>query len=149
MNQWNNDVAGNLNYLLIYYTAFVQSLRYAHWNVKWQTFHSDHSFFEELYNLVSENIDEVAERIRFLNDKPITKLSTIVSYVDSKFNIDEDYTQEDLYLVLEEELTTILNILDNCITSDHFGSDHVSQDMLIGQKWELEKKMWMIRSILS
>ena len=63
-------LAEKLNELLANYSVFYQNTRGSHWNVKGEKFFELHLKFEELYNDLLFQIDEVAERILTLGYSP-------------------------------------------------------------------------------
>ncbi len=63
-------LAKNLNELLANYSIFYQNVRGFHWNIQGQKFFELHIKFEELYNNLILKMDEIAERILTLGEKP-------------------------------------------------------------------------------
>src|SRR6056297_1340775 len=74
------DVVTTLNKLLANYQVHYQKLRNFHWNVEGKDFFELHEQFEEEYDAVKLQIDEIAERIRVFGKKPI---STMQGYLDA------------------------------------------------------------------
>ncbi len=66
-----SEVISQLNRLLSSYQIFYSNVRGYHWNVKGEHFFSLHVKFEELYNEVQLQIDEIAERILTLGGTPL------------------------------------------------------------------------------
>ena len=69
------EIVLNLNKLLANYHVHYQKLRNFHWNVEGPEFFELHQKFEEQYNEVKVNIDDIAERIRIFDKKPMSTLS--------------------------------------------------------------------------
>ncbi|MEZ5023004.1 MAG: DNA starvation/stationary phase protection protein [Chitinophagales bacterium] len=69
------ELVTTLNKLLSNYQVHYQKLRKFHWNVEGQDFFELHEVFEEEYNSVKENIDDVAERIRVFGKFPIATMA--------------------------------------------------------------------------
>jgi starvation-inducible DNA-binding protein len=59
----SKELAKKLNVLLASYSIFYQNVRGYHWNLKGGNFFELHLKFEELYNMLSTKIDDIAERI--------------------------------------------------------------------------------------
>ena len=63
------EIVVSLNTLLANYQVFYNKLRNFHWNIEGPDFFELHEEFENEYNMVKENIDIVAERIRVFGVK--------------------------------------------------------------------------------
>ncbi len=64
-------IAVKLNELLADYEVFYQNLRGFHWNVVGRDFFQLHLKYEEMYDAAFASIDEVAERILTLGQRPL------------------------------------------------------------------------------
>ncbi len=134
-----------LNHLLAAFTVSAQNSRFCHWNVVGPVFEDNHEMFGDLYEYLSDTIDTFAERIRALNAFPMTKLSDY---------LEETSLQEyNLPLSAPEMQKAILADLEHISSEMHqfildTESDHVTQDMIIGSKAEIDKKAWMFRAML-
>ena len=64
------EIVTALNKLLASYHIHYQKLRNYHWSVIGPDFFDLHEKFEEQYNVVQVNIDDIAERIRVFGKKP-------------------------------------------------------------------------------
>lgn len=71
----SKKVVDGLQQLLADYHVFYANLRGLHWNIQGKHFFGLHEKFEELYDVVGEQIDEVAERILTLGGVPAHNLS--------------------------------------------------------------------------
>lgn len=67
----SKQLASKLNELLANYQLFYINTRGFHWNITGEKFFELHSKFEELYNDALVKIDEIAERIRTLDQIPL------------------------------------------------------------------------------
>ncbi|TRW48476.1 DNA starvation/stationary phase protection protein [Aliidiomarina halalkaliphila] len=74
------SLADKLNQLLANYQVFYMNVRGFHWNVRGEKFFELHVKFEETYNDLLLKIDEVAERILTLGQRPRHAYS---AYLDS------------------------------------------------------------------
>lgn len=61
-------LADNLNDLLANYQLFYSNVRGFHWNITGEKFFELHAKFEEIYNDALLKIDEIAERVRTLDE---------------------------------------------------------------------------------
>jgi starvation-inducible DNA-binding protein len=67
-----------LNELLANYQIFYMNVRGFHWNIKGEQFFELHVKFEETYNDLLLKVDEIAERILTLGQRPMHAYSTYI-----------------------------------------------------------------------
>ncbi len=142
-------VAGILSKLLADEYVLYTKTRNYHWNVVGLHFNDLHKFFEEQYNQLSDDVDEIAERIRSLGGKTPATLSEFGKnsrldehpgkYPDSKTMVSN--------LVVDHE-TIIKNLRTDLETCDTKYHDIGTNDFLTGLMEKHEKTAWMLRSIL-
>jgi starvation-inducible DNA-binding protein len=77
-------LAGKLNDLLANYQLFYINTRGFHWNITGEKFFELHVKFEELYNDALLKIDEIAERIRTLEQIPFHSFTAYLKYTTIK-----------------------------------------------------------------
>ncbi len=75
-----SEVITQLNRLLSSYQILYSNVRGYHWNVKGEHFFSLHVKFEELYNEIQIQIDEIAERILTLGGTPLHAYSDFTQH---------------------------------------------------------------------
>lgn len=75
-------IALKLNELLADYHIYYMNLRGLHWNIQGPQFFALRGKFEELYSNIAEKIDEIAERILTLGQRPVHALSEFVRMND-------------------------------------------------------------------
>lgn len=74
-----------------------------HWNVVGERFKEVHVFAEELYDMLFEQYDEVAERVKMIGEFPPAALSTYLEMTKIEELSDKDYTiKETLNYLLED-----------------------------------------------
>ena len=129
------------------YVLYTKTRNY-HWNVVGPHFSDYHKLFEGQYGGLSDDIDEIAERIRSLGGKTPATLSEFLKdtrlhehsgkYHDAK-------TMVSNLLSDHEKIVKTLRIdVENCATKYH---DAGTQDFLTGLMEDHEKTSWMLRSI--
>jgi starvation-inducible DNA-binding protein len=134
-----------LNHLIAAYTVTSQNARFCHWNVVGPHFEDDHEFFGDLYAELSEEIDLFAERIRALKQNPISSLRDIIEETTL-----EEYslpmTARNMQKRMLADYEHIANEMEKfaALTSD----DVVTQDIIVGSKRQIDKRAWMLRSLL-
>lgn len=131
------------------FAIFTKTLNY-HWNVTGPRFYSVHEFLEGQYRSLLETIDEVAERIRKLDSKPIGTLreffdrSSIVerpgecpgtSQMISDLATGHGKIQKDIRFILKD--------------SKKLNLDPGTEDFLTGLLKKHEEMTWMLKSTLN
>ena len=133
-----------LNTLIALYTVTAQNARFSHWNVVWPHFEDDHEFFGELYDELSGAIDTFAERIRALRQYPISRLSDVLAYSQL-----EEYalpmTARNMQKNMLKDYEYISEEMEKFAESS---TDLVTQDIIVGEKQQIDKRAWMLRSML-
>lgn len=140
------DILGKL--LADEYVLYTKTRNY-HWNVVGPHFNDLHKFFEEQYNQLAGDVDEIAERIRSLGGKTPATLSEFLK----NSRLDEhpgDYPNANAMvtnLVSDHEkiIQNLRTDLETCDTKYH---DIGTNDFLTGLMEKHEKTAWMLRSVL-
>ncbi len=137
------DTVTALNDLLASYHIYYQNLRNFHWNVKGENFFDLHTQFEALYNDARLKIDEIAERILTLRQRPVSRLSDymVISKVEEAPLLEHD--REMVETILENHKVLIAQ-MRRCITNASQAEDEGTIDMIGGFLENLEKKSWML-----
>lgn len=118
-----------------------------HWNVNGPHFFSLHVKLEELYNEVTLNMDELAERLLALGAKPVATIKEYMELTTIKEATGSEKTETMVkniisdFETLSEEFAEIISIAEE-------NSDEVTGDMLVGMKKSLNKHTWMLRAYL-
>ncbi len=134
-----------LNHLLAAFTVSAQNARFCHWNVTGPLFEDNHEFFGDLYDYLADTTDLFAERIRALREFPTSSLALYLkatSIQEYALPMNAAKMQENILRDLEhisDEMEKFANTLDN---------DLVTQDIIVGEKQTIDKKAWMLRSML-
>ena len=135
----NRQVA-NLNVLYV-------KIHNYHWYVKGPNFFTLHVKFEEFYNEVTVQMDEIAERMLTLKGSPA---ATMKEYLEIA-SIQEASGKEDANTMVQnliEDFATLSNEYQEGINLAEEAEDQPTADMLTGFKADLEKHMWMLRAYL-
>lgn len=124
------------------FVMYVKFHRY-HWFIEGQHFFQLHEKFEEIYNLLAADIDEIAERILMINGKPY---ATMIKYL-KEATIEEataDDTEEEIIEQIISDFKQInKEIYEKGIPYASKQHDEPTLDMLIGIQSKLEKYIWM------
>lgn len=134
-----------MNHLLAAYTVAAQNARFAHWNVVGPHFEDDHEFFGELYDELSETVDLFAERVRALKSTPISRLADILketTLAEYELPMTARQMQKNMLRDYEHISNEMAEFAE--ITAD----DVVTQDIIVGEKRQIDKRAWMLRAML-
>lgn len=118
-----------------------------HWNVTGPHFFSLHVKLEELYNEVTLNMDELAERLLAIGAKPVATIKEYMELTTIKEATGSEKTETMVkniigdFETLSDEFAEIISIAEE-------NSDEVTGDMLVGMKKSLNKHTWMLRAYL-
>lgn len=118
-----------------------------HWNVNGPHFFSLHVKLEELYNEVTLNMDELAERLLAIGAKPVATIKEYMELTTIKEATGSEKTETMVkniigdFETLSDEFAEIISIAEE-------NSDEVTGDMLVGMKKSLNKHTWMLRAYL-
>ncbi|HEY8365116.1 MAG TPA: Dps family protein [Haloplasmataceae bacterium] len=128
-------------------TVMYMKLHNFHWFIKGSHFFALHEKFEELYDEITDFLDQIAERILMLNHKPLATLQSCLSQSTIK-EIDEVKKEDDMIRILIEDYETIRQELVQGITLANENGDDVTSDLLIQMKAKLDKHIWMFKALL-
>jgi len=137
-----------LNRLLSnHFVLFMKTWNF-HWNVVGPKFKSTHTYLNDLYDQLFENVDSIAERIRQLNGKPIGTLAGYLENAEIVEYSDDEPTPDELtiYKKVLEDYEFIIREMRNFLTTEGLDSatDNLLSDLLV----EHEKDAWMLRSLI-
>jgi starvation-inducible DNA-binding protein len=130
------------------YLLLVKTKKF-HWDVVGPQFLTLHKLWEEHYNILTENIDAVAERIRTLGGYPLGTMKGFLEYASlGEHPGDVPMATEMVAMLCEDHEQVIRNMrghIDACSESFH---DQGTADFLTGLMEEHEKIAWMLRSFV-
>jgi starvation-inducible DNA-binding protein len=116
-----------------------------HWNVEGPHFHALHIMFEGQYNEIWTALDELAERMRALDEyAPISYTEMI-----QNAHIDEGSQMPsamDMSKILAEDNLAVADTLQSALEIAQEAGDEASADLMIVRIAAHEKAAWMLRS---
>ena len=129
------------------YVLFVKTRNF-HWNVEGMQFMELHKYFQEIYEMLDDQGDTLAERVRALNARP---LATMAEWLEES----ELKETENVNLV-QVMLENLISDLEHIVQDERKAANDVSKDnadmstnnMLISFMEQHEKVLWMLRSYL-
>lgn len=142
-----DEIVKSLNLLLCDQHVHYQKLRNFHWNVQGPDFYELHEVFEQQYNSVKKEIDEVAERIRVFDQRPF---SNLYDYIQNS-SIDESTgnpgSVEMAQEILDDYETLLQRMMEVSDAAAKIG-DSGTIDLIYTYIRRLEKKHWMMTAWL-
>ncbi len=141
-------LAEKLNGLLADYQVFYTNVRGFHWNIKGEKFFELHMKFEELYNDLILKIDEIAERILTLGEKPEHRYSRYFELASIKEAENTTDGRENMQAVLDAFRIIIDKQRELLRLSDQAG-DEGTNSLMSDYLREQEKLSWMYNAYLT
>lgn len=139
-------ICAGLSHLISDSSVFAQRMRAFHWNVEGSDFTVLHKTFGDLYDLAGSHIDEMAERVRALDQFPTSRLvdflqDSCLKEGSPKIKARDmvERAIQDLQHIGEEQLKLHSLIGDE---------DPVTKMMLEAHLGGYEKHIWFLRSYL-
>lgn len=137
-----------LNSLLANSYVLAVKLQNFHWNVKDHRFYMLHEFFSDQYKDLIEAIDEIAERIRMLNEYVSATMSSYLKQSSIEEEIVNVSSGDKMLQSLVKDNLLIIDLLRSGIDQVSNTSDQGTLDFLINRLRYHEKILWMITSHL-
>ncbi|MCH8500897.1 MAG: DNA starvation/stationary phase protection protein [Aliidiomarina sp.] len=140
-------LADKLNELLANYQIFYMNVRGFHWNVRGENFFELHAKFEETYNDLLLKVDEIAERILTLGQRPRHAYSAYLEQSSIAEEKDLHDGRECVTSILGSYKTVIAlqrEILELAGNAGDEGTNSLMADYISQQ----EKTAWMLTAYL-
>lgn len=139
------DIVKRLNITLADLYVIYTKARNYHWNVKGISFYSFHNFFQKIYEQLNEFVDDVAERIATLGERPASTLKEFLELARVKEDTSQVSDPKAQIKNLLQDYETLINNIRKDISA--IGEkDPATGDLLTDMLRELEKTAWMIRA---
>jgi starvation-inducible DNA-binding protein len=143
------DVCDLLNRVLAdEYLLLIKTKKY-HWDVVGPQFRSLHELLEEQYQLLTETIDAVAERVRALGGYPVGTAEGFIKYASIKEHPGDIPNATTMVSRLaddhEQVIRNLREFVDQC---DEKYNDQGTADFLTGIMEQHEEMAWMLRSFI-
>lgn len=128
------------------FILYLKTLNY-HWNVTGQGFYTLHAMFEEQYTALAGALDEIAERIRQLNEYANGTTASILKNATIKENESIRKSNEMLKDLIEGH-TQLAKHCKQGIEISNGLNDEATVDLLTQRLAYHEKSLWMLKSSL-
>lgn len=145
----NTKVNNILNKIVASQGVLYTRLHQFHWYIKGSDFLVLHEKFEELYDDVTADMDEVAEQMLIIGGEPFSTLAEFIEHSVIKENVaDKDLSQEDMVAAVVADLRALIGLYDEGITITDEEGDFPTNDILIDLKADAAKQIWMLNAYL-
>lgn len=135
-----NQQVANLN-------VFYVKLHNYHWYVKGHMFFTLHEKFEEFYNEVTENMDEVAERLLTIGGKPYATMKEYLEHTTLQEGNASD-SADTMVKNLATDFKQLIKEFEAIMEAAQEQGDEGTSDVFLGIKSEYEKHVWMLEAFL-
>jgi len=117
-----------------------------HWNVVGERFKPVHEFAEELYDMLNEQYDEVAERVKMLGEFPPASLKSYLEMTKVKELENKDYRTKEVFELLLENLEYLQGLATEARNVADEEGDFATVAMLEDIVGEYCKHIWFVKS---
>ena len=116
-----------------------------HWNVEGPHFHSLHNLFGEQYTEIWEALDELAERVRALDEYAPVSYSQMTQYTDIA-ETSQIPDAMDMVKILADDHAALVQELQTTMELAQGAGDEATADLMIQRIAVHEKAAWMLKS---
>lgn len=134
-----NSHLANLNLLYV-------KIHNLHWNIEGSSFFQLHSVFEGYYEAMAKSLDEVAERILILGQRPAASMKEYLSLGNIEELESKGLSSEESISILESDFLKMLNESREIKSIAEAADDQGTADLMGGFVGEYEKALWMIKA---
>ncbi|GAM12948.1 Dps family protein [Mesobacillus selenatarsenatis] len=142
-----NELTQSVNKQIANWTVLYIKLHNYHWYVTGPEFFTLHAKFEELYNEAALHIDELAERLLAMGDKPVATMSGALEIASVK-EASGNESATDMVASIVDDYSTMIQELKKGMELAEEVHDETTSDLLLSIHSGLEKHVWMLNSFL-
>lgn len=141
-----NNQAIILNEYLANLKVLNNNLYNFHFNVIGESFFTLHLKLEEYYKQIANMYDEVAERLKMLNEYPITSLIEYEEKSTIKSMKSKDYNNKEIFNILINDFNFMLMFSKELEQYATEGYDYVTANIMNNYIDFFEKELWMLNA---
>ncbi len=119
-----------------------------HWNVVGERFKPVHEYVETLYDMLFENYDEVAERMKMLGEYPYASLKRYLEVTNIKELDERDYQIPEVYKILKEDIESLKSLATEIRKIADEAGDFGTVALLEDQVAAYDKELWFMAQAL-
>lgn len=143
-----SEIATSLNQLVADCYGLMALTHLAHWNVEGQDFFPLHQAFQAQYEDLFTAIDDIAERVRALDEYSAGSLKKFASMTSIEDMDDGPVPAKDMISALIVGNETVLDVLFKTRKLAAENGDAETEDLCIGRIQVHQKALWMLKSCL-
>lgn len=132
-------------YLANQMVGFVK-LHNLHWYVQGKGFFVLHTKFEELYDESAQIIDDLAERILAVGEKPVASLKKALEIATLPELEDKYISSEDAIVALHKDVEFWIEASKELVALAEEANDVSTADLFTGYITSYEKLLWMLKA---
>ena len=141
-------IVGKLNKDLAITMQAQMVVKFAHWNVKGDGFHPTHLLFDEIYELVADFSDTIAERITALGGIAEGKPERVMDVTGYNYGATAYDNVRNHIEAMADYISDVSNSLRDGISVCGANKDLVSQDVYIELCRKLDKYVYFLEASL-
>ena len=135
-------ITNKLNRLLADYHVIYGHLHALHWNVEGPNFFTVHRELQSMYEQLAEYIDDVAERILSLGNRPMTTLKEYVENSELDELSSRKYDAQEVTKLVLKDLDYQISQLRSLIETSGEHNDEGTADFGVEMLRTFEKQRW-------
>lgn len=135
-------VTNKLNRLLADYQVVYAHLHALHWNIEGRQFFTVHREIESMYTQLAEYIDDVAERILSLGNRPATTLKEYIEMSELEELPSRKYDSDEAAKLILKDLDYKIAQLRSLIETAGENKDEGTADFGVEMLRTFEKQRW-------
>jgi starvation-inducible DNA-binding protein len=143
----SKELVDVINKEIANFTLLYTKLHNYHWYVNGPHFFELHVKLEELYNESATNIDELAERLLAIKEKPVATIKEYMKLTTLEEATGKENTDDMIQNVINDFGKLSKEFSEGIEFADK-DEDVVTSDMLTGMKKSMDKHSWMLRAYL-
>lgn len=144
----SKPLADSMNVHVANFTVLYEKLHHYHWFVKGHHFFTLHEKFEELYNEITSTLDEVAERLLIIGEKPLSTLKACLDTATINEATGTEQTEQEMVQAVINDFEKVIAESSQTIDLAEKANDEVTADLFIGITESLSKHVWMLKACL-
>ena len=144
----SQEICQKLNLLLANLSVFYVKLHNYHWNVVGVGFFEIHTKLEELYNEAATEIDNVAERILTLEERPLATMKEYLEVASLKEVPSLPKKPSEIAKDVRNDFQTLLSDIREIIKAAEENQDDQTINLLNESIGNYEKHIWMFSAYL-
>lgn len=136
-----------LNRQVASWSVLYTKLHHYHWYVKGPQFFTLHEKFEELYDEATAVMDDIAERILTLGEKPVATLKEHLAQSVVKEATGQE-TADEMVRAIASDYGEMMKSLKQGMGFAADNGDDMTEDVLNAIYQNIEKHQWMLHAFL-